>query len=97
MDGRKNNGAKPGGNPGAGRKAKADEIKLIERLSPMDDTALNELKKGIKAGDFQFIKLFMDYRFGKPKERVDVTSDGEKINSIQVEVIRTLNESKAKD
>ena len=82
---------------GQGRKPKADEVKLIERLSPMDDIALKELKRGVLAGDFQFLKLFMDYRYGKPKERVDITTDGEKIKSLQVEVIRTTHASEGKD
>jgi len=30
MDGRKNNGSKPGGNPGAGRKPKAEELKIVK-------------------------------------------------------------------
>lgn len=57
---------------GAGRKPKADEIQLIERLSPMDDTALRALEMGVKSGEFNFIKLFMEYRFGKPKESMTI-------------------------
>jgi hypothetical protein len=56
---------------GAGRKPKADEIALIEKLSPMDEVAFTELQKGVMAGDFQFIKLYMEYRFGKPKQVID--------------------------
>lgn len=74
---------------GAGRKAKADELELIEKLSPLDDLAFKALKDGVKAGEFQYVKMFMEYRYGKPKEKVDVTTDGEKINAIQVEVVRS--------
>lgn len=45
---------------------------LIERLTPFEGIALKALEKGIKKGDFAFIKLFMEYRFGKPKEKIDL-------------------------
>lgn len=64
---------------GAGRKSKADELALIERLSPLDDVAVKQLEKGVKKGDFQFIKMFFEYRFGKPKEKVE-HSGGLQIN-----------------
>lgn len=65
---------------GAGRKPKIEELKLIEKLSPMDETALELLKTLLQQGDFNALKLFMEYRFGKPKQSVDVTSDGDKIS-----------------
>ena len=72
-DGRKNNSGTLG-NKG-GRPPKADEIALIERLSPMDDVALDALKKGVSSGEFNFVKLFMEYRYGKPKQ--DISLSGE--------------------
>jgi len=60
---------------GAGRKPKASEIELIERLSPLDDIALESLKKGVQAGDYNFIKLFMEYRYGKPKQDVNLSGN----------------------
>jgi hypothetical protein len=67
---------------GSGRKPKADEIQLIERLSPMDDLALEMLRFKIESGDMQAIKLFFDYRFGKPKESVDHTTNGESLQAV---------------
>tara|TARA_S200002703_G_scaffold21913_1_gene18606 strand:+ start:3164 stop:3394 length:231 start_codon:yes stop_codon:yes gene_type:complete len=58
---------------GAGRKSKEEEIALIERLSPLDDLAFAELKKGIERGSFPHLKLFHDYRWGKPRETKDIT------------------------
>lgn len=77
MDKRKDNG---GVREGAGRKPKVLEIELIERLSPMEDEALQQLHKGVKSGDFKFISLYLAYRYGKPKESKDVTSNGESLN-----------------
>lgn len=81
MDGRKNNGAKPGGNPGSGRKPKSDEIKLIEQLSPLDDIALRKLVEGLEKGSFHHLKLFYEYRYGKPKQMIDVTTNGNDLGS----------------
>lgn len=59
---------------GAGRKSKADEQKLIERLSPLDDIALNSLKNAIEEEESWAVKLFMEYRYGKPKQQIEQTN-----------------------
>jgi hypothetical protein len=61
----------------SGRPTKVEESLLTEKLSPLDDTAFAELKKGVKAGDFQYIKMFFEYRFGKPKQTIDNNHSGE--------------------
>jgi hypothetical protein len=58
---------------GAGRPTKANELALIERLSPMDEIALKALKIGVSSGDFNFIKLFLEYRYGKPKQDIGLS------------------------
>jgi len=67
MDLRKFNGSKKGENRNAGRKPKATELAIIEKLSPLDEIALQALEKGVKAGDYNFVKLYFEYRFSKPK------------------------------
>ena len=62
---------------GAGRKPKTEEIELIELLSPLDPIAFTQLEKGVKKGDFNFIKLFFEYRHGKPKQTIDATLKGD--------------------
>lgn len=56
----------------SGRKPKSEEIKIIERLTPLEQTAFLKLQEGIASGDFKFIKLFYEYFYGKPKETKDV-------------------------
>lgn len=80
MDKRKNNG----GNLGCGRKPKAKEIELIEQLSPHDELARTKLIEGVDAGSFHHLKLFYEYRYGKPKQQVDVTTNGDNINSFDL-------------
>jgi hypothetical protein len=88
-DGRKNNGAKKGVYQGQGRKPKADELKLIEELSIYDDIAKKCLEDGIRDGNYQFWNKFMEYRYGKPKERVDVTSNDETLNLPIINFVKT--------
>ena len=59
---------------GAGRKPKADEQKLIERLTPLDDAAYKALENGLKHNQSWAVKLFLEYRHGKPKQVIDQTN-----------------------
>jgi len=80
MDGRASNG---GARQGAGRKPKADESKLVERLDAIidSDEALSQLGKLVAKGDMRAIQLYLSYRYGKPKESVDInSSEGLNIN-----------------
>ena len=77
MDKRKNNKGTVG-NKG-GRPPKADEIKLIEQ---MDAVAVPEhiwrkLYERCDEGDVAAIKTWLSYRFGMPKQNVDLKSDGQ--------------------
>jgi len=78
-DGRKNNG----GNKNAGRKPKADEIALIDN---MDKVAVPKsiwelLYAKCIDGDTQAIKAWLQYRYGMPKQVMDITSKGKTINT----------------
>ena len=80
MDNRKNNG---GVRQGAGRPKKADEIKLIEKLDTQidNDEVIKTLGKQILKGDSRAMNLYFGYRYGKPKESVDISSsDGFNVN-----------------
>lgn len=72
MDGRRNNGGHS--TKGfAGRKPKSEEIKLVERLSPLEDDALAALAEGVKSGDIKWVTLYLNYYLGKPRETKDIT------------------------
>lgn len=68
---------KGGARKGAGRPSKADEVKLIERLGPLEDKAFKALEKGIDTGDFKYVQLFYHYYAGKPRETKDITLNTE--------------------
>ena len=70
-DGRKNNSGTKG-NKG-GRPSKADEQKLIEKLSPLEDKAFKALNNAIEEEHSWAVKMYFEYMYGKPKEKVEVT------------------------
>ena len=80
MDGRKNNGGHS--TKGfAGRPTKADEIKIIEQMDAIavPEDAWRALWNRCQDGDIQAIKTWLNYRFGMPKQQIDVTTQGDKV------------------
>ncbi|QDP52285.1 MAG: hypothetical protein Tp152SUR359831_33 [Prokaryotic dsDNA virus sp.] len=74
---------------GAGRKSKADEQKLIENLTPMNSLALQSLQEGLEKKEQWAVKLFFEYFYGKPQQRVDVTTNDESLNMPLINFVET--------
>lgn len=74
-DGRVNNSGTVG-NKG-GRRPRKMEKELIQRLSKFDKAANAELGKAIKKGEAWAIKLFMEYRYGRPVTTLDMNVSSE--------------------
>ena len=74
-------GRNGGARPGAGRKPKIQEIKVIEQMDAI--SVPEEIWKALlykcQEGDTAAIKLWLSYRFGLPKQQIDVTTNGENI------------------
>lgn len=70
-----------GPRPNSGRPPKILEIKLIEQMDAIcvPDQIWNALLMKCSQGDTQALKLWLSYRFGLPKQQIDITSNGEKI------------------
>ena len=90
------------GGPGRPKMPDLKEI-LIKVLGAQNEEGKSEaeqileaLKKQAKAGNVKASQLLLDRGYGKVKESLDITTDGEKINNapkIQIEII-TNGESK---
>ena len=68
---------------GAGRPKKADEEKLIEKLDALIDSDKVVMKLGEMClkGDSRALTLYFNYRYGKPKEKIDISaSEGLNVN-----------------
>ena len=69
-----------GSRPGSGRKPKADEIALIERLDSIidKDSVIEVLATLIEqSGDIKALTLYMNYRYGRAKETKDINLNTE--------------------
>lgn len=73
-------GRSGGPRKGSGRKSKAEEQALAEKLSPMEDSAHAALKTALLEKEPWAVKLFFEYMYGKPLQRTDLTSNGESVN-----------------
>lgn len=82
-----------GAREGAGRKSKAEEQKLIEKLSPLEDTAHAKLKENISLGKEWAIKLFFDYMYGKPKQMIEQKNINYDAGELTPEDIKLINEN----
>lgn len=95
-----------GGKKGAsGRKSKAEEFGLQELLNKCWTTADREkcIKALAKAASdplssdrIDAVKLLMGYAYGKPREMVDVTSNGETVLSSVTVVIKRGSDNRSK-
>ena len=74
-------GKNGGARLGAGRKPKIEEIKIIEQMDAIcvPNKIWEALLYKCQQGDTNALKLWLSYRFGLPKQQIDVTSNGEKI------------------
>lgn len=79
-DGRRNNGGHSTKGK-AGRKPKAEEQKLIERLTPLQPKAYKALENGLDKNQNWAVKLYFEYMYGRPKQSVDMTTNGENIST----------------
>jgi len=70
-----------GPRPNSGRPPKILEIKLIEQMDAIcvPNKIWEALLMKCAQGDTNALKLWLSYRFGLPKQQIDVTSNGEKI------------------
>ena len=100
-------GKNGGARIGAGRKPKIEEIKIIEQMDAIcvPDQIWQALLYKCQQGDTNALKLWLSYRFGLPKQQIDVTSNGEKIappiqwigRNIAIEAAKVISEEEDQD
>jgi hypothetical protein len=69
MEEKKQNGGK---RKGAGRKSKAEEQSLVEKLSPLEPRALEVLYKAVEEEKQWAVKMYFEYMYGKAVETKEV-------------------------
>jgi hypothetical protein len=70
-----------GPRPNSGRPPKIQEVKLIEQMDRIcvPEKIWEALLYKCQEGDTAALKLWLSYRFGLPKQQIDVTTNGENI------------------
>jgi hypothetical protein len=66
---------------GAGRKPRVQEIRIIEQMDTVcvPEEIWRALLYKCQQGDTAALKLWLSYRFGLPKQQIDITTNGESI------------------
>ncbi len=72
---------KGGKREGSGRKPKVQEVKLVESMDAISvpDEIWKALLYKCLQGDTGALKLWLSYRYGLPKQQLDITTNGESI------------------
>ena len=76
-----------GPRPNSGRPKRMDEQAIIEKLSPMAETAFKVLEQKILEGDMVAIKLYMSYFIGLPTQKIENKIEGQ-LNSVKIDVVK---------
>jgi hypothetical protein len=77
--------SKHGGNrPNSGRKPKSDEIQMIENMDATKATieVWAKLAEKVESGDVNAIKLWLEYRFGKPKQLIGLVTENDTLEQV---------------
>lgn len=64
-------GTHGGARKGSGRKSKSEEQGLVEKLNPLEESALDALADALKEKQPWAVKLFMQYLYGMPKQTTE--------------------------
>lgn len=70
-----------------GRPKRMDEQAIIEKLTPMAETAFKVLQQKILDGDMNAIKLYMQYYLGLPTQKIENKIEGQ-LNQVSIEVVK---------
>jgi hypothetical protein len=83
---------------GAGRKPKAEELKIvnaaIDSITQLHGSLEGGFKALLKSGEPALIKFVFEHAVGKPKEKVDVTTNGNDIGGTQEIIFRDYSKPK---
>lgn len=78
-------------------KPTGQKVKIRARIPNAKDAAKAWMAK-VRRADPALLKLFLEYKYGKPKQQLDVTTNGESISPLsglnpekQAEILRILN------
>jgi hypothetical protein len=80
----------------SGRKSKAEEQSLIEKLRPIDPIARRVLQNAVNGGEKWAVELFFKYFYGLPTQVIDQTINTED-NEIRIEIVKAKKDDNTSD
>lgn len=84
--------AKGGARQGAGRKTKAEELKIVNQAVNAITTKYGSLEDGfvalLNSGEASLIKWVFEHAAGKPQDKVDLTTNGKDLPTSKEIIIR---------
>jgi len=86
---------KGGAREGAGRKSKAQEQSLVEKLTPLQPLAFSALTEALEDKKDWAVKLYFNYMFGMPKQVVDQNTNLN-INDFNLKDVLKFKDTKTK-
>lgn len=84
---------KGGAREGAGRKSKAEEQSLIEKLTPLEPLALSTLTEALNDKKDWAVKLYFNYMYGMPKQMVMQTNLNVDATNLTDAEIKRINDN----
>jgi len=89
--------ANGGARPGAGRKTKTEELKIVNQAVNAITDTYGSLEAGFKAllktGEPSLIKWVFEHAAGKPQDKVDLTTNGKDLPTSKEIVFRDYDKS----
>lgn len=76
-----------GARANAGRKSKASEEEVMEKLHPMAKDFYVKMHEKIRDGDMKALQLFAAYYIGLPTQKIESKIEGN-LNNIAIEIIK---------
>ena len=86
-------GRSGGARPNGGRKPKAIELKLLERMDNAlgenwEESIFKSVKEQADKGSYQHQAFLLAYKYGKPQDKVDLTTNGKDLPTTKEVVFR---------
>jgi hypothetical protein len=87
---RKATSKRGGPRPNSGRPRRMDEDKIIEKLTPMAETAFKVLYEKVQQGDIKALQIYFSYFLGLPTQKIESKIEGQ-LNQVQIKVVKPAN------
>ena len=76
----------------AGRQRKSQEQQIIEKMKVFSPLAMEAMEKGLKKGNVNILKMWLQYVLGNPQQMVQAEIKTDELSKTVLEFIKTKEE-----